>query len=183
MTATSPQSGWSLGAERALPSRDASANPERALSATKDQALLENPLTRYYRAPLARVFARWLRPSPVLPTQLISAEPLLAALAGYLVMAGDMRRIVLAAALFELRALLAVLVNTLALERGTSELLRARRSISNGIGILFLYLGVFWHFHLDPPAFVAWGLVAFFGSASVAWIFGMLALRRRSPVG
>jgi hypothetical protein len=95
----------------------------------------------------------------------------MAALAGYLMTFGDARHLVIAAALFEARAILGCVDETLAHAKGLSTLDgRAERAAARGLSSAFLYAGIAWHVHLHAPHFAELGGYLSTGVAGVAWI-------------
>ena len=125
-------------------------------ASTRSLARLDDPLSRFYRAPLARLVVRGLVHTPVTANHLSLLQPLLAGAAGYLVTFPD-RRLVFGAMLFEARALLACSSVALARARGESSGARAAADIvADGLAGAFLYAGIFWHFRLQPPPAGVW---------------------------
>jgi len=121
------------------------------------KARVEEPTNRYVYYPLSRLLVRLLVKTPITANQVTLIQPLIAALAGYLIMHEDWRYLVLGALTFELRSLLDCTDGTLA---------RAKQSASSGghaldalcdwLGVTFLYVGVYVHFRFHPPPDGVW---------------------------
>jgi len=118
---------------------------------------LDDPFNRFYRYPVARLLVRVLLPTPITPNQISFVQPFLAAAAGYCVTFADRRHLVLAAVLFELRAILDCADGTLARARGQcSPSGHAVDAVADWLATALLYAGIFWHFLLYPPLPGAW---------------------------
>lgn len=142
MAATSPQSSWTLDQVRDTPATLLEPAAPRAI----------DPIERFYRAPVARLLARALVRTPISSDSINFLQPFLAAVAGYALTFADARHLALGVLLFEARALLCSTAEALA---------RAQKKASPDrgavwISMLFLVIGVVWHFRLHPPA-GAWG--------------------------
>lgn len=143
MAATSPNTTWPLADERA------SIAPSPAGAATRWRARFADPCNRLYRYRLARLLVRGLAKTRVTPSQVTIVQPVLAAIAGYLLTFGDARHLLIAAALFEARAILGCVDVTLARAKGLMAAEgRAERAAARGISAAFLYATVAWHVHL-----------------------------------
>jgi phosphatidylglycerophosphate synthase len=113
---------------------------------------LEDPLNVYYRYQVARPIVWLLKRTPITPNQVSFVQPFLAALAGYLVALGDWSHLVLGALCFELRSILDCADGMLAREKNmTSPAGHAIDGVADWLGVILLYTGIFWHFHLHPP--------------------------------
>lgn len=113
---------------------------------------LEDPVSRYFRYPIARLIVKALMKTPVTPNQVTMAQPLLAALAGYLITFNEPKYLIGAAVAFEVRSILDCVDGTLArAKQMTSASGHAIDAFADWLGVVFLYLGIFWHFHLHPP--------------------------------
>jgi hypothetical protein len=171
MAATSPHTTWSIADERS--SRPAP--PQNAATSWRDR--LTDPFNLLYRYTLARLLVRGLRKTRVTPSQVSVVQPVLAAMAGYLVMFGDARHLLLAAALFEARAILGCVDGMLAhAKNAVTPECRAERANARGISAAFLYASIAWYVHLHavpafaPSAYVSTSVVG------VAWMAAALAL-------
>lgn len=117
----------------------------------------DDPLNRFYRYPVARLIVRALMHTPITPNQVTFVQPFMAATAGWLLTFGDYRGLVLAALIFEFRSVLDCVDGTLArAKKMTSANGHAIDAIADWLGTVFLYLGIFWRFHLHPPPPGAW---------------------------
>jgi hypothetical protein len=171
MAATSPHSTWPLGGGRSsLPS-----SPEGTDTRWRDR--LGDPLNRLYRYALARVLVRWLARTQVTPSQVTVVQPVMAAVAGYFVTFGDARHLVIAALLFEARAILGCVDVTLARTKSavTADG-RAERSTARGLSAAFLYASIAWHFHLHAAPAFALGAYLSAGVVGVVWMIAAIAL-------
>lgn len=113
---------------------------------------LEDPFNRYYRYPIARWIVRALMKTPVTPNQVTLVQPFFAALAGYLVTFDDPRYLVAGALAFEFRSILDCVDGALARAKNMmSPAGHAIDAMADWLGVVFLYAGIFWHFHLHPP--------------------------------
>lgn len=119
---------------------------------------LEDPVSRYFRYPVASLLVRGLLHTSVTPNQLSLVQPLLAAVAGWLLVSETGWKLVLAVAIFEFRSILDCADGTLARARKLSSPWgHAIDAIADWLSVLFLYAGIFRHFQLHPPA-VSWGV-------------------------
>ncbi len=171
MAATSPNTTWPFGDERsALP-------PSPPSGATRWRDRLGDLFNQLHRYALARLLVRGLVKTRVLPSHVTALQPLMAALAGYLMTFEDARHLVIAAALFEARAILGCVDGTLARAKGASTLDgRAERAAARGLSSAFLYAGIAWHVHLHAPSFAALGGYLSTSAAGVAWIAAAILL-------
>lgn len=118
---------------------------------------LEDPFNRYYRYPLARLLVRVLVKTPITPNQVTLVQPFLAGLAGWFATYEDARHLMLAAICFELRSILDCADGTLARAKNmTSPAGHAIDAMADWLGVVLLYAGIFWHFHLHPPPTGEW---------------------------
>jgi phosphatidylglycerophosphate synthase len=118
---------------------------------------LEDPVTRFVRYPVAKLLARALRDTPVTPNQITLLRPLLAGAAGWLIASNDPSRWLLAVLFFELRSILDCADGTLARTKNMATPWgHAIDAIADGLSVLLLYVGIFWHFHLYPPPAGPW---------------------------
>jgi len=155
MAASSPHSTWSLEDERS--SRSSSSEGV----ATRWRNRLGDPVSQLYRYALARLLVRGLLKTPVTPSQVTAVQPMLAAIAGYFVTFGDARHLVIAALLFEARAILGCVDVTLA---------------SAKVGAAFLYASIAWHFHLHAAPTFALGAYLPAGVVGVLWMAAAIGL-------
>lgn len=124
---------------------------------TRWKERLDDPFNRFYRYPLARLLVRGLVNTPVTPNMVSFVQPFLAGAAGYFLTFPDRRHLVLAALLFELRAILDCADGTLARARGQeSSGGHAVDAVADWLSTALLYAGIFWHFRLYPPPAGAW---------------------------
>ncbi len=146
-----------VGAARAI----AQATPEHVLAlgpATRAAPVgwkmrLEDPLNRYYRYPVARfLVSAFLVKTPITPNQISLITVLFAAASGYFVTFDDPWHLALAAVLFEIRSILDCADGTLARAKNLmSPTGHAIDAMADWVGVVLLYVGIFWHFHLHAP--------------------------------
>lgn len=118
---------------------------------------IEDPLNTYYRYPIAKVIARALMSTPVTPNQVTMVQPFIAGVAAYLVTFNDWRYHVAAALTFEFRSILDCVDGTLArAKKMSSPSGHAIDGLADWLSVVALYVGIFWHFHLHPPAAGSW---------------------------
>lgn len=118
---------------------------------------LEDPVSRYFRYPVANLLVRGLMRTSVTPNQLSLVQPLLAAVAGWLIISETWWKLVLAVAIFEFRSILDCADGTLArAKKLASPWGHAIDAIADWLSVVFLYAGIFRHFQLHPPT-VSWG--------------------------
>lgn len=121
------------------------------------KARLEDPFNRYYRYPIAKWIVRALVRTPITPNQVTLVQPFLSAVAGYFVTFDDTRHLVLAAVLFEVRSILDCADGTLARAKNMmSPAGHAIDAMADWLGVVLLYIGIFLHFRLHPPAEGPW---------------------------
>ena len=114
---------------------------------------LEDPLNTFYRYPVALLMVRALMRTPVTPNQISLVQPLLAAVAAYFVTFDDVRHMLFAVALFELRSVLDCVDGSLARAKGLSSPYgHAIDAMADWLGVSFLYIGLIVHFWLHPVA-------------------------------
>ncbi len=118
---------------------------------------VEEPTNRYVYYPLARLLTRLLVKTPISANQVTLVQPFIAALAGYLIMNEDWRYLVLGALAFELRSLLDCTDGTLARAKQTaSSGGHALDALCDWLGVVLLYIGVYFHFRFHPPPDGVW---------------------------
>ena len=119
---------------------------------------LEDPLNRYYRYPVARALVHGLLvKTPLTPNQVSLLSVAFAGLAGYLVTFDDPRCLFAAAVSFEIRSILDCADGTLArAKKLSSPFGHAIDAVADWLGVVLLYVGIFWHFHLHPPPGGPW---------------------------
>ncbi|MBW2459073.1 MAG: CDP-alcohol phosphatidyltransferase family protein [Deltaproteobacteria bacterium] len=121
------------------------------------KARVEEPTNRYVYYPLARLLTRLLVKTPISANQVTLIQPFFAALAGYLIMHEDWRYLVLGALAFELRSLLDCTDGTLARAKQTaSSGGHALDALCDWLCVVFLYVGVYFHFRFHPPPDGVW---------------------------
>lgn len=128
---------------------------------------LEDPVSRFFRYPLARWIVRGLVRTPITPDQVTLVQPLLAALAGWLIVSEERWRLLLAVAIFEVRSILDCVDGTLArAKKLVSPWGHAVDGLADWLSVLFLYAGIALHFQAHPPlhdraraAYVAPGVI------------------------
>jgi hypothetical protein len=118
----------------------------------------DDPATRLFRAPLARVVAPLLAQSRVGMGLTLVAQPVLAAAAGYAVAFPDRRHMLWGALLFELRSTLGVMGRAADTARGRVASPREAHetTVGNALAATLFYAGIFWHFRLFAPPAGAW---------------------------
>lgn len=117
----------------------------------------EDPVSRYLRYPLARLLVRGLVRTSVTPNQVTLVQPILAAVAAFLITSEEGWKLALAAAVFEVRSILDCADGTLArAKKLTSPWGHAIDGIADWLSVLFLYAGILRHFQLHPPR-GSWG--------------------------
>lgn len=139
-----------------MPTEEHSPEPRAAQSSLGAPTIwklrLEDPLNRYYRYPIARLLVRALLRTPITPNQVTLVQPLLAGVSGYLITFDDPWHLAGAAAAFEVRSILDCADGTLArAKKMSSPSGHAIDATADWLGVIFLYIGLFWHFHLHPP--------------------------------
>ena len=180
MAASSPDSTWPLGDQRSsLPSTSEGA-------ATRWRNRFGDPFNQLYRYALARLLVRGLVKTPVTPSHVTLVQPLLAAIAGYFVTFGDARHLVIAALLFEARAILGCVDVALARVKSTGDVDGpAERTVARGLSAAFLYASIAWHFHLHAAPTFALGAYLSAGVVGVLWMAAAIGvggwLFARSP--
>jgi hypothetical protein len=115
---------------------------------------LEDPLSRFYREPLAQLVSGRLLRTRATPDQLMVVGPLFAGLAGYLVSFGGPLHLAAAALAFEVRSIAGRASVALARARGVEG--SPMRPAAQWLGAALLYVGIFCHFHLSPPPAGPW---------------------------
>lgn len=123
---------------------------------------LEDPLNTYYRYPIALAITRLLLPTPITPNQISLMQPVFAGAAGYLIATGDYTQQLLGVACFEFRSILDCVDGSLArAKKLSSPNGHAIDAMADWLGVVFLYLGIFWHlFHQPPAGYTPWIAVA-----------------------
>jgi hypothetical protein len=165
MAASSPDSTWPLEDARS----SLSSSPEGA--ATRWRNRLGDPFNQLYRYALARLIVRGLLKTAVTPSHVTAVQPILAVIAGYFVTFGDARHLVMAALLFEARAILGCVDVTLARAQGaTNPQGAAERTAARGLSAAFLYTSIAWHFHLHAAPAFALGTYLSAGVVGVVWM-------------
>ncbi|MFS8065334.1 MAG: hypothetical protein ACMG6S_03075 [Byssovorax sp.] len=171
MAATSPHTTWSIADERS--SRPAP--PPNAATRWRDR--LADPFNLLYRYALARLLVRGLLKTRVTPSQVSAVQPVLAAMGGYLVTFGDARHVLLAAALFEARAILGCVDGTLAqAKNAVTPEGRAERATARGISVAFLYVSIAWYARLHAAPALALSAYVSTSVVGVVWMAATLAL-------
>jgi phosphatidylglycerophosphate synthase len=113
---------------------------------------LEDPFNTYYRYPVALGICRFLVKTPITPNQVSVSQPVLAALAGYLVSSNDPNRMLLGVAAFELRSILDCVDGSLARAKKLSSANgHAIDALCDWLGVVLLYVGILIHFRNYPP--------------------------------
>jgi hypothetical protein len=171
MAASSPDSTWPLEDDRS--SRSSSS----VRGATRWRNRLGDPFNQLYRCALARLLVRGLLKTPVTPSRVTVVQPVLAAIAGYFVTFGDARHVVIAALLFEARAILGCVDVTLARAKGTVNAEgAAERTVARGLSAAFLFASIAWHFHLHAAPAFALGAYLSASVVGVMWMAAAIAL-------
>jgi phosphatidylglycerophosphate synthase len=118
---------------------------------------VEEPANRFLYYPIAHRLVRLLVKTPVTANQVTLVQPLIAAVAGYLISFGDWRYMVLGALTFELRSLLDCVDGSLARAKNASSPNgHALDALADWLGVVFLYGGIYAHFLFHPPPAGAW---------------------------
>jgi phosphatidylglycerophosphate synthase len=119
---------------------------------------LEDPLNRYYRYPVARTLVHGLLvKTPLTPNQVSLLSVAFAGLAGYLVTYNEPSYLIAAAICFEIRSILDCADGTLARAKNLfSPFGHAIDGLADWLGVVLLYAGIFWHFHLHAPPPGSW---------------------------
>lgn len=113
---------------------------------------LEDPVSRFFRYPLARWIVRGLVRTPVTPNQVTLVQPFLAAVAAWLIVSEERRRLLLAVAIFEVRSIFDCVDGTLArAKKLESPWGHAVDGLADWLSVLFLYVGITLHFQAHPP--------------------------------
>jgi phosphatidylglycerophosphate synthase len=113
---------------------------------------VEEPTNRFVYYPIARALVSVLKKTPVTANQVTLVQPLVAAVAGYLITSSDWRYLVLGALVFEFRSFLDCVDGTLArAKKSASPNGHALDAICDWLGVVLLYVGVYFHFRLHPP--------------------------------
>lgn len=121
------------------------------------KARVEEPANRYLYYPLARQLVRLLVKTPITANQVTLIQPLIAAVASYLITFEDWRYLVAGAITFELRSLLDCADGTLARAKNTSSASgHALDGLADWLAVVFLYSGIYIHFRLHPPPAGEW---------------------------
>src|SRR5690606_16174055 len=110
---------------------------------------VEEPTNRFLYYPIARVLVSVLVKTRVTANQVTLIQPVIAAVAGYLITFHDWRYLVLGALTFELRSMLDCVDGTLArAKKSANPNGHALDAICDWLGVVFLYLGIYFHFRL-----------------------------------
>lgn len=113
---------------------------------------VEEPTNRFLYYPLARGLVRLLMHTPITANQVTLVQPVIAAIAAYLITFEDWRYMVVGALVFELRSLLDCADGTLArAKRTASPNGHALDAICDWASVVILYIGIYVHFVLHPP--------------------------------
>ncbi len=113
---------------------------------------LEDPVSRFFRYPLARLLVRGLVRTSITPDQITLIQPFLAAVAAWLIVSDARWRLVLAAVIFEVRSILDCVDGTLArAKKLTSPWGHAIDGLADWLSVLLLYAGIGLHFQAHPP--------------------------------
>lgn len=126
---------------------------------------LEDPFNTYYRYPVALAMTRVLVHTRVTPNQVSLVQPVLAAVAGYLVTLDDWRYHLGAATVFELRSILDCVDGSLArAKKMSSPNGHAIDAMADWLSVVLLYAGIahYLYFHPAPgySAALTLGVVA-----------------------
>jgi phosphatidylglycerophosphate synthase len=147
-----------------------SATPVSNVGPTGWKRRLEDPTNTFYRYRVARPIALALVKTPITPNQVSMVQPFLAAIAGWLITSDDWTHLAAGALLFEVRSILDCVDGTLAREKKMSSPSgHAIDAMCDWLGVVLLYAGIFWHFHLHPPALTG-------SYAQMLGVYGILGL-------
>ena len=117
---------------------------------------LEDPFNTYSRSPLAVALPRLLVRTPVTPNQVSLVQPLFAAAAGYLLTLPSASHHVAAVVLFEVRSILDCVDGSLArAKRMSSPNGHAIDAMADWLGVVFLYVGIFFYLFQNVPSGVS----------------------------
>ena len=118
---------------------------------------VEEPINRFVYYPIARQLVRLLVKTPITANQVTLIQPLIAALACYLLTLDGPYALVAAALVFELRSMLDCADGTLARAKNQASANgHALDGLCDWLGVVFLYLGIYLHFMLHPPPTGIW---------------------------
>lgn len=113
---------------------------------------LEDPVSRFFRYPLARLLVCGLVRTSITPNQVTLIQPFLAAVAAWLIVSDAPWRLVLAAVVFEVRSILDCVDGTLArAKKLTSPCGHAIDGLADWLSVFLLYAGIGLHFQAHPP--------------------------------
>jgi phosphatidylglycerophosphate synthase len=141
------------------PSSSGVSPPESPLETVKIR--LEDPVSRFFRYPLARLLVRGLVRTSITPNQITLAQPCLAAVAAWLIASDQRWRLVLAVVIFEVRSILDCVDGTLARARNlASPWGHAIDGLADWLSVIFLYAGITLHFQAHPPPYAPVGVTA-----------------------
>ena len=113
---------------------------------------VEEPTNRFLYYPIARALVGVLVKTRITANQVTMIQPVIAAVAGYLITFHDWRYLVLGALVFEFRSLLDCVDGTLArAKKSASPNGHALDALCDWLGVVFLYAGIYFHFVLHPP--------------------------------
>jgi phosphatidylglycerophosphate synthase len=150
------------------PETDSSPPSRGGFTAQSVKIRLEDPVSRFFRYPLARWIVRGLVRTSITPNQVTLVQPFLAAVAAWLIVSEERWRLLLAVAIFEIRSILDCVDGTLARAKNLSSPAgHAIDGLADWLSVLFLYAGIALHFQAHPPlhdpsraAFIAPGVLA-----------------------
>lgn len=134
--------------------KEGSAEAEAPLSAELPwKGRVEEPLNRFVHYPLARWVVRGLMRTPITANQITLFQPLLAALAGYLIMLGEPLQLLAAVAVYQVRSLLDCVDGTLArAKKQSSAYGHALDEACDLLSAALLHVGIYGYLRQHPPA-------------------------------
>lgn len=137
----------------------AAQSQEASLSATglPWKARVEEPTNRFVYYPIAKRIVQLLVKTPITANQVTLIQPLIAAVAAYLIAQGQPMYLVAGALVFELRSLLDCVDGSLArAKKQASPNGHALDALCDWLGVVLLYLGIYMHFSAHAPPAGAW---------------------------
>jgi phosphatidylglycerophosphate synthase len=118
---------------------------------------VEEPTNRYVYYPIAKRIVQVLLKTPITANQVTLVQPLIAAVAAYLIAHGSPMYLIAGALVFELRSLLDCVDGSLARAKNqASPNGHALDALCDWLGVVLLYLGIYLHFRSYAPPSGVW---------------------------